>query len=625
MKKHFDTQASFECNSCSKCYKCVKSCPVNAIKIKDDDVFESDELCIDCGTCYKICHKGVHISPFNPGKLDETIKNNKVVVLLDSTYFMNVNNFRINQLEEALLAAGFSAFETAFDGLAVHDYLVDTVYSETESFYLNSNCVPFISYVKKFKPELTGKLLPYKTATEISAMLKKEKYGEEYKILLVTNCFGDFNFIDEDCPIDYALLTSELDEYLAYKNISFSDFKSLNHKRKEPSIQHFSAIAQTSVSGFDSCLNYLDYASKSEPLVDAPLRFFLCNGGCFNSKLLSGKQKPFEREQHYSKFLNENFIFEETTISSIDTFGNLERFNANYITNGVDEPWFSEQSISAVLTDIGITEDLPEYDCDSCGYGSCRDFAIAVLNDRANDRQCASYINRLNIKQADAMEKMISELNEAFSLTIPDNRLEKKLKTTPAYVGLYDNSTDYIEITNVIPEGLYNHIINCLKLAADLKDDNVFDLIGIDKNNLVQTILYHCNAKTQPMLRKGDVVKYSDLFEDKKEEADRSAIFAKKYYNVSDAVYNIIKYHKHDEDEIPKDFPKHLLYVFRLFKIIDSASSIITKSEETIVINFEFIDFILYIYKTKGGITTKYIVDLYRKQDFKVYERFLKE
>ena len=62
-----------------------------------------------------------------------------------------------------------------------------------------------------------------------------------------------------------------------------------------------------------------------------------------------------------------------------------------------------------------------------------------MLNDRANDRQCAAYINRVNLEQAGAMNKMISELKQAFSLTIPDNRLERKLKTTPAYVGVYDN------------------------------------------------------------------------------------------------------------------------------------------------------------------------------------------
>lgn len=625
MKKHFNLDASFSCDSCTKCYKCVKSCPVNAIKIKNDDVFELDELCIDCGQCYKICHKDVHITHFDPEKLDETLKNEKVIVLLDTTYFMSLNEFKINQLEESLIKAGFSVVETAFDGLTVHDFLVDKTFNESKKFYFNSNCIPFINYIKKFHPNLSNKLLPFKSATEISAILKKELYGDDYKILLVSNCFGDFNLMEDECPIDYVLLDSELKEFLRYKNISLSDIPAKDIKRKELKIQYFSSIAPSSISGMDTCNNIIDYASKSDIVVEEPLRFFVCSGGCFNSNVIKDDAMPFERELRYSKFLKENFIFEEITAESLDKLGDLNRFAVNNISQGVTLPQFSEYAISAILDGIGIHENMPEYDCNSCGYGSCREFAQAVLNDRANDRQCAAYINRLNEQQAEKMEKMIEELKEAFSLTIPDNRLEKKLKTTPAYAGVYDNTTDYIEITNVIDEGLYIHTINCLKLAADLKDYNVFDLIGIDKNVLVQTILYHSNAKTQPLLCKGDVVKYSDLFENKKEEAERSAIFAKKYYNVSDAVYYIIKYHKHDEIEIDAEFPRHLLYVFRLFKIIDSTSSVITKSEIDIDISFEFIDFILYIYKTKNGVKTKYSVDLYRQQDFKAFEKFLKE
>lgn len=624
MKKHFNFDSSLTCDSCSKCYKCIKSCPVDAIKIKNHNVFEIEELCIDCGVCYKICHEDVHFNPLNHIELDSILAKEKVVILLDTTYFMSINDFRINQLEESLKIAGFHAVETAFDGLAVHDYLVDKHFENNKKFYFNSNCIPFVNYIKKFHPDLTNKILPYKTASEISAILNKKKYGSDYKILLVTNCFGDFNLLGEGSAIDYVLLDSELKEYLKYKNISLSDVAPTNKKRKELQIQYFSSIAPTIFTGIENCRNVIDYASKSEIKTETPLRFFLCSGGCFNSNVIRDDAMPFEREQRYSEFLKENFTFEQITEEALLDIIDIKTLKAKHRGEGITLPTFSESSINAVLNDLGIHKGMPEYDCDSCGYGSCKLFAKAVLNDRANYKQCAAYINRLNEEQAVRMEKMIDELKEAFSLTIPDNRLEKKLKTTPSYVGFYDNSTDYIEITKVIEEGLYLHTINCLKIAADLKDCNVFDLIGIDKNILVQTILYHSNAKTQPILCAGDVVKYSDLFEDKKFEAERSATFAKKYYNVPDSVYYLIKYHKHTESEIGSEFPKHLLYVFRLFKIIDSTSSVITKSEDEIDVSFKFEDFILYITKTKNGVVTNYHIDLYRNHDFKDFENFLK-
>ena len=224
------------------------------------------------------------------------------------------------------------------------------------------------------------------------------------------------------------------------------------------------------------------------------------------------------------------------------------------------------------------------------------------------------------------MSKMINELNEAFSLTIPDNKLEKKLKSTPMYKGIYDVNADYFEITEVIDKGLYFHVINSLKLAADLQDCKVFQLIGMKKNTLVSAILYHANAKTQPMLCVGDVVKYSALFEDKKIEASRSATFAKNFYNVDDDVFNIIKYHKHSETEIAGEgFPKYLLPTYRLFKVIDSISSMMTKSQNVLNISFKFEDFILYVIKEDDfGKVRELPLDLYRKLDSNELSNFLK-
>ncbi|BBE31187.1 ferredoxin [Tepiditoga spiralis] len=45
---------------CSKCLACVKSCPENAIKIKDNGFPYIDQnICIKCGKCFDACPKEV--------------------------------------------------------------------------------------------------------------------------------------------------------------------------------------------------------------------------------------------------------------------------------------------------------------------------------------------------------------------------------------------------------------------------------------------------------------------------------------------------------------------------------------------------------------------------------------
>ena len=43
---------------CSKCLACIKSCPENAIKIKDNGFpYIDQDICTKCGKCFDACPK----------------------------------------------------------------------------------------------------------------------------------------------------------------------------------------------------------------------------------------------------------------------------------------------------------------------------------------------------------------------------------------------------------------------------------------------------------------------------------------------------------------------------------------------------------------------------------------
>ena len=51
MQKYLD----FKEAECKNCYKCLKSCPVKAIKIEDNQAKIMEEKCILCGRCTLVC------------------------------------------------------------------------------------------------------------------------------------------------------------------------------------------------------------------------------------------------------------------------------------------------------------------------------------------------------------------------------------------------------------------------------------------------------------------------------------------------------------------------------------------------------------------------------------------
>ncbi len=192
----------------------------------------------------------------------------------------------------------------------------------------------------------------------------------------------------------------------------------------------------------------------------------------------------------------------------------------------------------------------------------------------------------LNITEIKTMQNkligMKEEIDKAFALTLPNSKVEKKLKNTPEYTDIYNKKTGLIKITGVIPDGSYRHVVNCLKFAADLNEKEMLSLIGIEKDTLVKAIIFHDIAKSQPDLQEGDVVNPKEVFSPGYIHADMSAEITKKYYALPEDVVTLIRYHHHKEKDLPPDFPNYLLPLLRLFQIIDGASAGLTRRKAEI-------------------------------------------
>ena len=59
------------------------------------------------------------------------------------------------------------------------------------------------------------------------------------------------------------------------------------------------------------------------------------------------------------------------------------------------------------LAAVGKTTAADELNCSSCGYDTCRDFAVAMLEGRAEDNMCASYMRKVAHDKATALLQKI--------------------------------------------------------------------------------------------------------------------------------------------------------------------------------------------------------------------------
>ena len=90
----------------------------------------------------------------------------------------------------------------------------------------------------------------------------------------------------------------------------------------------------------------------------------------------------------------------------------------------------------AALRSIGKTTPEDELNCDGCGYDTCRDFAVALLEGRAEDNMCASYMRRVAHDKATVLlqkipagvvlvndELKIVDMNRAFAASMGEDTL----------------------------------------------------------------------------------------------------------------------------------------------------------------------------------------------------------
>ncbi len=147
---------------------------------------------------------------------------------------------------------------------------------------------------------------------------------------------------------------------------------------------------------------------------------------------------------------------------------------------------------------------------------------------------------------------------------------------------MYDPETGTATVVGVIPDGTYRHVINGLRIMAELKTLGLFQLVGLDKDTMAQAFIFHDLGKEQPQLQVGERFAPQEVFEPSPLHAERSADWAVRDYHVSPDVEWLVRYHHTPEEDLPETFPAALKPMWRLLRIVDGLSAGMTRRQAKI-------------------------------------------
>ncbi len=407
-----------EANNCQDCYKCIRHCPVKAIKIEQHSASIKHDLCVFCGICTNVCPADAKKIRNDAHTVNYYLYQDEPVYLsLAPSYVSDFEDWTPQQLIAAFEKMGFKAVsETALGAEMLSEQLKEWLPNQKAGVYISSCCPTVVQLIQKYHPEHVDKLTPFVSPAQSHARFLKS-INPNARIVFAGPCIAKKTELDfPENAIDAVLTFKELKSMLQNEALVPELFTSSSAKNFYPheaqngrlypvdggmsnSLQP--DVSQTSpslmsFSGMSTIKNILENLPETggQSLF---LELLACDGGCINGP---GRVKSGSLVKERSRVLTTNKSQKSSSHINAKTVSLATNYNFNFLDT---VPVFPEEEIREVLTSIGKLSSSDELNCGGCGYSTCRAFAAAILEGKAERQMCVSYMRKMAQNKASVL------------------------------------------------------------------------------------------------------------------------------------------------------------------------------------------------------------------------------
>ncbi len=412
-----------EKNNCQDCYKCIRHCPMKAIKIEDANASIISDKCIYCGNCVAVCPADAKKVRNDLSKAKQLIKTRKkVIAALAPSYLSEFPEIGTKGLIKALKNIGFyGVSETALGAEIVSQQTKIWLDNQPDGVYYSSCCPTVVELIGKYHPNEKSNLAPVLSPMQSHSKFLKSYYGSSTVVIFFGPCFAKKTELEQnpgltDVVLTYQDLEQWLNEDKAYlptnetkENQTFIPFpasEGANYPVEGgmlSGIKNDISVTNCSFMSFSEINNLREILEKSDSLKSHGklfLELMACDGGCINGP---GKIKKNSLALKRHQILNNHKTKENTA-----------HLNSNLIfktdfdqIKAVEKLRFAEDKLNQTLKEFGKFSMEDELNCGGCGYDSCRDFAQAMLEGKAERTMCVSYMRNVAQNKATVLLQKI--------------------------------------------------------------------------------------------------------------------------------------------------------------------------------------------------------------------------
>lgn len=445
---------NFSRANCKNCYKCLRSCPVKAIKFKNEQAEIVDDRCIACSHCLSICPQNARHIVSDLERVKEAVFLGKKVIASVAPSFPGFFDTSPGKIITLLRRLGFLYVEETAIGASIVSELYKNYIKNMKVDNYITTCCPSANYIiEKYYPDLIQYMIPVVSPMVAHAKAIREFYGEDSFIVFIGPCiakkiesqsFSNKDVVDAVLTFDEisdwsveldilmeALEDSEVDRESTIYGKGYPVFggivKAVN---SEINKRNLDAI---SVTGVEECVE-LFKSIQNQEVKNLFVEVSACMGNCIGGpKMVKDEKGYYKRMQKVKNYMENHNVNNEVIIPiNID-------FSRVFVDKTLSKQVATEEQILKIMREMGKYCLEDELNCGVCGYNTCREKAQAVHEGMAESNMCLHYMRN----RAESLSNVIFE-NTLSPIILLDGEMKVK-EINPSAEKVFMVSAEYIK------------------------------------------------------------------------------------------------------------------------------------------------------------------------------------
>ena len=385
-------------SNCKNCYKCIRHCPVKAIRFSGNQAHIIGNECILCGHCFVVCPQNAKEIVDGTEKARVLLQSgDPVVVSLAPSFIANYEGVGIESMRRALRKLGFfDVEETAIGATIVKTEYERMLREEERDIIITSCCHSINLLIQKHFPSALEYLADVMSPMQAHCADIKRRMPNA-KTVFIGPCVAKKDEAEYyEGLVDAVLTFEELTNWLKSERIELEkevDDTPESRARFFPTTggilktmaQNAPGYTYIALDGVDNCISALKDI-ESGKIHKCFIEMSACVGSCIGGPVMEKyhSTSPIKDYVTVADYAGEH-DFDVEQPAPMDL-----KKHFSMIEKKLQPP--SENEIMTVLRQMGKFKPADELNCGSCGYNSCREKAIAIIQGKAEISMCLPFL-----------------------------------------------------------------------------------------------------------------------------------------------------------------------------------------------------------------------------------------